>query len=46
MEIAATNAYGVYPYLDFSGAGVCDRYFGIPELTLRNKFGYEHLQPL
>ena len=46
MKVAAADAYGVHADLDFAGAWVFDGGINVSELTLRDKFGYEHVQPL
>jgi hypothetical protein len=46
VQVAAADSHGIRPYLDFAGAGIFNRCFGESELALRDKFGYEHLQPL
>ncbi len=44
MEIAAADADGTDPHLDFAGGRVFDRFFGQLELALRDEFGYQHYE--
>ena len=44
MEIAAADADGIDPHLDFAGARVFDRFFSQMELALRDEFGYQHYE--
>ena len=42
MQIAAAEADGIDPYLDFARTRVFDRLFSQTELALRYEFGYQH----
>ena len=42
VDIAAADADGIDPHLDFAGAGVFDRAFGQTEFALRDELGYKH----
>ena len=42
MQIAAAEADGIDPHLDFAWAWVFDRLFSQTELALRDEFGYQH----
>ena len=44
MEIAAADADGIDPHLDFAGAWVFDRIFSQMEFALRDEFGYQHYE--
>jgi len=44
VQIAAADASGINPYLDFARSRVFDRFFGQMKFAWRNQFGYKHYE--